>query len=155
MILQLAREVRPKVHGDQSDPLYIQLFPKSPSEGAGHSSSYLDIMRYTKNISQSLEAHPTDYAEFQSYITPLQEHVEEIDQLIRKREQIMLDEQKLTLARKIKVQNAQAFYNQAYVRLLMAYNGDKNIVEGFFHKMSGKGKKKKAGDKGEEEEKKN
>ena len=144
LLLQIAREMRVQVQGNQNDPDYLRLFPKTPSKIANRSSNYGQILLYTASIKSTIEEHPQIYSTLQTYLPQLQSNIAEIQQLLTQRSQAQLAEQREEFNRKMIVRTMQDFYNKAYIRLLMAYNNNKDLVECFFYKFAQTKSKKKA-----------
>ena len=141
---QINHDLYSQLKGDLKSPLYLQLFPKPLSKSVTNSNSYLQVLRYTTSVRRNLEENAADYAGLQKYIPELQSNIDEISKLLAKREQILDQEQKVTSARSMLLQEAKKFYNKAYVRLLMAYDNDRDLVEKFFYKVKKAPAKKKA-----------
>ena len=141
---QVNHDLYSLLKGDLKSPLYLQLFPKPLSKSVTNSNSYLQVIRYTNSVKRNLEEHAADYAALQKYVPEIQNNVDEIAKLLNKREQIIDQEQRVTSARGIILQEAKKFYNKAYVRLLMAYDNDRDLVEKFFYKVKKAPAKKKA-----------
>ncbi len=144
LILQIAREVRALVQGDVSDPVYLKLFPKSPSSLISPNSEYMHHIDYAIRIRETLTNDP-DYASLAHYAPKLEETTRQIQDLLGRRSICAKEENDASIAVKKITESAQAFYNHAYTRLLMYYRSNKKIVEPCFFKLSTK-KKKKAGE---------
>ncbi len=140
VLVQLAREMRTKLEGDQADPLFVRLFPKAPSK-AVNSTSYTKTLRYTADVKARIEENPEDYPELQRYLPQMQENLEEIQKLLIRREQDLLAERKTKADRTAVLKEVQDFYNKAYIRLFKVYDGDQEQVDAFFYKLNKPSKK--------------
>ena len=139
MLVQLAREMRAVVQGNQNHPLYVNLFEEAPSKAAGLSSSYRKILSYTRNVKSYFEDDP-QYARFQSSIPDLQSSIDAIEHGLKQRGDDEITESQAEMKRKQIKLRMQDFYNHAYIRLLMAYEGNLALVENCFYPIRSKKK---------------
>ncbi len=146
LVLQIAREVRAHLQGDSKDPIYLKIFPKSPTELSNPNHGYSHHIDYIHRLRDKIAAD-ADYELFRNHIPDLEANMQKIRDQIEKRAAAISAENDATIALNQVAEKARNFYNHAYARLLMAYNSDYKIVESCFHKIQTKKKAKKEGEK--------
>lgn len=140
LLQTLSRDLLFKLEGDSQAAIYVRLFPKSPSDGAGANVPYTDQIRFTKSIVYLLETDPA-FEAYAAYRQKLADSISNVATLLEKREQVQMTIGQTKKARDVLINDAKEFYNKVYYRLLAIYEGESNMIEDCFMKIS-KAKKK-------------
>lgn len=134
LLVQIAREIRTMVKGDSQHPTYLKIFPKSPSEAANPNQGYAQHFTYAVRVKNKIASDPT-YDTVLNYVPQLEENLKQIQELLSRREVLFTEENDASVELSTVTREAQAFYNHAYIRLLMVYNSNTKIVDPCFYRL--------------------
>ncbi len=133
-VQQVARKVGVLVEGDGQSPLYLSVFPVTPSVGMKTVGSE-EQSRFVRNIIHQIESNDA-LVSLRDELDELKKRQTELEDALSARNEMRDTEHQAKVDRDRTAAEACQFYNQLYPKVFTLFPKDKSEAETFFYTIS-------------------